>query len=159
MRATSQDGPIDLTLRPATLDDASTVADLFGSVRAAAVPLMPPAVHTPEEDQAHFRGLLEDDAHECWLAEADGETVGFAIFTATWLDHLYVAPAAQGRGIGSALLELVKSLRPGGLDLWVFESNLPARRLYAAHGFVEAERTDGSQNIEKAPDIRMAWPA
>ncbi len=26
------------------------------------------------------------------------------------------------------------------------------------HGFVELERTDGSANEEKAPDVKMAWP-
>jgi chorismate mutase len=40
----------------------------------------------------------------------------------------------------------------------VFEMNEPARRFYAHHGLVELERTDGSANEEKKPDIRMAWP-
>jgi chorismate mutase len=42
--------------------------------------------------------------------------------------------------------------------LWVFESNRPARTFYARRGLVELERTDGSGNEEKAPDVRMAWP-
>ena len=31
-------------------------------------------------------------------------------------------------------------------------------RFYRRHGLVDLERTDGSANEERAPDIRMAWP-
>ena len=36
--------------------------------------------------------------------------------------------------------------------------NAPARGFYARRGLVELERTDGSGNEERAPDVRMAWP-
>ena len=39
----------------------------------------------------------------------------------------------------------------------MFQSNTGACRLYERRGLVEIERTDGSGNEEKAPDIRMAW--
>jgi len=39
----------------------------------------------------------------------------------------------------------------------VFESNTGARRLYERRGLVVLERTDGSGNEEKAPDLRLAW--
>ncbi len=79
--------------------------------------------------------------------------------TEEWLDDLYVVPGHARRGIGSALLETAKALRPGGFGLWVFETNAPARAFYAGHGLVEVERTDGSDNEERAPDIRMTWRA
>jgi GNAT superfamily N-acetyltransferase len=78
--------------------------------------------------------------------------------SAVWLDHLFVRPDATGGGVGSTLLDLVKSLRPDGFSLWVFESNTGARRFYRRHGLAELERTDGSANEEKSPDIKMAWP-
>ena len=40
----------------------------------------------------------------------------------------------------------------------MFESNAPARSFYARRGLVELERTDGSGNEEKSPDVKMAWP-
>ena len=95
---------------------------------------------------------------EVWLAEIDGVLVGYARFTATWLDDLYVVPAYAGQGVGSALLDVVKAQRPDGFCLWVFEMNVPARGFYARHGLVELEHTDGSANEEQAPDVRMAWP-
>lgn len=150
--------PTDVLLRQAGPDDADAIADLYGAVRAAAVPFMPPALHSNAEDRAFFAARLADGVHEAWLAEADGEVVGFALLTATWLDALYVSPAHQRGGVGTALLDLAKALRPAGFGLWVFESNTPARSFYARHGLVEVERTDGSENEERAPDIRVVWP-
>ena len=149
--------PTDLVLRPALEEDGPRIGALYTATRVAAVPLMPPALHTAEEDVAFFTARVTDGEHEAWVAEEEGRLVGFALLTDTWLDGLYVHPDAQGRGVGTALLELAQSLRPGGLGLWVFETNAPARALYARHGFVEVERTDGSQNEERAPDIRMEW--
>ncbi len=146
----------ELTLRPAGADDATVMADLYSAARVAAVPQMPAALHTNEEDRAWMAARLAD-RHEGWLAEQDGELVGFALITPTWLDHLFVRAELTGQGIGSALLDLVKALRPQGFCLWVFESNVGARRFYERHGLVALERTDGSGNEEKSPDVRMAW--
>jgi hypothetical protein len=35
----------------------------------------------------------------------------------------------------------------------MFQANAGARRFYLRHGFVEAGRTDGRGNEERAPDI------
>jgi ribosomal protein S18 acetylase RimI-like enzyme len=70
---------------------------------------------------------------------------------------VYVAPGWTGRGIGSRLIELAKSRRPGGLDLYTFQVNAGARRFYERQGFVEVARGDGSDNEEGQPDIRYAW--
>jgi chorismate mutase/GNAT superfamily N-acetyltransferase len=148
----------DLTLRQATEADAQAIADLYTAARRAAVPQMPPAMHTNAEDRRWMAAQLAREDREAWVAERDGRIVGYALLSPVWLDHLFVDPDLTGRGIGSALLDLVTSLRPAGFSLWVFESNAGARRFYARHGLVELERTDGSGNEEKAPDVRMAWP-
>ena len=62
-----------------------------------------------------------------------------------------------GRGIGAELLKLAKRERPTGLRLWTFASNAGAQRFYERHGFVEARRTDGSDNEEGEPDILYLW--
>jgi uncharacterized glyoxalase superfamily protein PhnB len=73
-----------------------------------------------------------------------------------WIDHLYVDPDSTGRGVGSQLVAVAKTLRPSGVHLWTFESNTRARRFYERHGFVAVERTDGD-NEEGAPDVRYQW--
>ena len=146
----------DLTLRPAGPDDLSAVADLFLATRAAAVPQMPP-VADPDDARRWVLGW-ELDPREVWLAESDDAVVGFAVLEHSWLAGLYVDPARQRDGVGGALLDLVKAQRPQGFALWVFDSNEPARAFYRRHGLVELEHTDGADNMERSPDLRMAWP-
>lgn len=153
----SEDGT-DLALRPAIPEDAAPLADLFVAAREAAYPAMPRPVHSADEIHGWFTGLVgSDGTRETWVAEQAGELSGYLVLDPEWLDSLYVRPDLVGRGVGSVLLDLAKSLRPGGFALWVFESNERARRFYARHGLWELERTDGSANEERCPDVRMAW--
>ena len=147
----------DLALRPATVDDLPAVAELHLAARHGAGGAFPPPVHPDDEARAWVAGW-DLTAYDVWVAEHGGEPAGYARWTATWLDDLYVHPDHQGHGVGTALFELVASTRPGGFCLWVFESNTPARAFYRRHGCLELERTDGSANEERAPDIRVAWP-
>jgi chorismate mutase/GNAT superfamily N-acetyltransferase len=147
----------DLTLRPATRDDLPAVAELHLAARHGAGAALPPPVHPDHEARAWVAGW-DLSTYDVWLAERGGEPAGYARWTATWLDDLYVHPDHQGHGVGTALFELVASTRPGGFCLWVFESNAPARAFYRRRGCLELERTDGSANEEGAPDIRVAWP-
>ncbi|MBU1803185.1 GNAT family N-acetyltransferase [Nocardioides sp.] len=149
--------PTDLTLRPATPDDAASVTAVHLASRAAAVrsATMPASVHHDDETLAWLTERLGID--EVWVAEAAGAIVAYVRLTREWLDDLYVVPGHAGRGIGSALLALAQARRPAGFGLWVFEVNAPARAFYAAHGLVEVERTDGSDNEERAPDVRVVW--
>lgn len=147
---------VDVALRPGSPDDLDAVAAMFSASRRAAVPAMPPPVHTVAEDRAWLAAQLAGE-REAWVAVRGSDVLGVLLLDGDWLHSLYVAPEHQGEGIGSALLGLAQALRPEGLQLWVFQSNLPARRLYAARGFVEVELTDGQANDEKAPDVRMQW--
>lgn len=148
--------PTDLVLRPALAEDLPAVADLYLRVREAAVPAMPAQIHTDDEVRAYVGGW-DLAATDVWVATEAGP-VAFMKLDAAWLDSLYVAPDHARAGIGGALLDVAKSLRPDGFCLWVFESNHPARAFYRRHGLVELEHTDGSANEERAPDLRMAWP-
>ncbi|WP_408899159.1 GNAT family N-acetyltransferase [Nocardioides sp. R1-1] len=143
----------ELVLRPAVPGDVSALTAVQLAARAQAA--MPPGVHPPDEVRAHLAARLRDS--ECWVAETGGVVVGYARFTRTWLDDLYVDPTHEGTGVGSALLDVVKARHPDGFSLWVFEQNAAARAFYAAHGLLEREHTDGSENEERAPDLRMEW--
>jgi GNAT superfamily N-acetyltransferase len=149
--------PGELSVRPATADDAQAIADLYTEARVHAVPQMPPALHTNAEDRAYVARRVVEPEVTMWVAERDGELLGFATCTPTFLDSLYIRADLKGQGIGSLLLDVVEATHPDGYELWVFVSNVDARRFYERRGLVEVERTDGSGNEEKSPDIRMAW--
>jgi chorismate mutase/GNAT superfamily N-acetyltransferase len=145
----------DFTLRLADVADVEAIAAVHVSARRASA--MPPLVHSEDDVRGWLDGRLRSN-DSVWAAEADGAVVGYARFTETWLDDLYVVPELAGHGIGSALLDLVKQQRPDGFCLWVFEINSLARAFYERRGFIELERTDGHANEEQAPDIKLAWP-
>jgi len=144
-------GVADVQLRPGHAGDLPALAQVHRRAREAA------AMPAPADDVEGWTRTwdLDDDL---WVAEVDGEPAAYARMRGAWLDDLYVLPEHQGRGIGTLLLELVRSLRPQGFGLWVFASNAAARRFYAARGLVELEQTDGSGNAEHAPDVRLVWP-
>jgi GNAT superfamily N-acetyltransferase len=90
-----------------------------------------------------------------WVAEIDGEIVGYASLGSGFLTNLYVHPSRQRRGIGAALLAEVKKFAPDGFRFWVFEANRDAIRFYERHGARTIRITDGAQNEEKLPDRLM----
>ena len=91
---------------------------------------------------------------EVWVAEddSDGALLGFAGLDGDLLGFLYVDPASQGHGVGSALLAHVRARRPDGFRFWVFQRNERARRFYERNGCRVVELTDGSGNEEREPD-------
>ena len=94
-----------------------------------------------------------------WVAEAEGVVVGYLRLTGDWLDDLYVVPEHAGQGVGSALLDLAKALRPGGFGLWVFETNVPARAFYAAHGLRRGRAHRRRRTTRSArPTCGCCWP-
>jgi GNAT superfamily N-acetyltransferase len=114
-----------------------------------------PDLHTPEEDLAFIRDVVFPKCRVL-AASVDGEIVGFCAFREGWIDHLYILPEYQGRGIGSALLTRAKEEFPH-FQLWTFQRNNRVRHFYEARGFVLAELTDGQGNEEKEPDVRYVW--
>ena len=134
-------------------EDAEAVALIFRESRAEAMPWLP-VVHTADEDLAHFRGAL---AGEAYAFEENGGLVGYALLREDELHDLYVAPAGQGRGVGSALFARAQAARPSGFQLWVFRDNTRARRFYEARGCRAVRETDGAGNEEHMPDVLYEW--
>ena len=145
----------DFEIRPARSADAEAIADVHLDSRREAMPWLP-MLHSREDTIAYFAGhvLLHE---EVLVAEVNQLVVGFIALEGDHLDHLYIAPAYQGRGIGDTLLAMAKEVRPDGLMLWTFQRNARARQFYEARGFVAAELTDGSRNEEREPDALYRW--
>jgi GNAT superfamily N-acetyltransferase len=145
--------PMSLSLRRATIEDADEIAALF-SASFRLLTFLPP-LHTLEEDRAYVRDVLLT-RQRVTVAEEDGRILGFMAETEGWINQLYVRQGLLRQGVGSALIGDAKS-RNESLTLWCFLENHPARSFYERHGFVEVERTDGSGNEAKRPDIRYRW--
>jgi ribosomal protein S18 acetylase RimI-like enzyme len=139
------------TIRRGQTDDAEAVARLLRAVQRACLPYLPD-LHTPEEDLAFFRDRVFAEC-EVWIA---GAIDGFIAFRPGWVDHLYVRPECHGQGIGRALLAVAMNSQ-APLRLWVFQRNTAAIGFYRSRGFREIERTDGSGNEEREPDVLMEW--
>lgn len=78
-------------------------------------------------------------AADLLIAETAGGPLGFAAVIGDTLAGLFVAPAAQGAGIGRALLAAALEARPG-LTVPVFLRNARARDFYRRNGLVEIGR-------------------
>jgi GNAT superfamily N-acetyltransferase len=143
-------------IRRAHAREGELLGSLHHAWRAAAIPAIPPSVHTEEETRRWFADEVLPTS-EVWVGEASGRAVALMVLRDGWLDHLYVDPDWTGHGIGGRLLRLAKERRPSGLQLWAFQSNVGARRFYERHGFTPVEQTDGSGNEERASDVRYTW--
>ncbi|HEY2004117.1 MAG TPA: GNAT family N-acetyltransferase [Candidatus Saccharimonadia bacterium] len=144
------------SLEKAVANDADEIADVFMESRKG-MTYLPDSLHTPDETRQWIRGLIEDDANTILKAVSEHRGIaGFCGFREGWVDHLYVRPAYQGQGIGSRMLKAAQESQ-GHLEVWVFQQNIDAIRLYERNGFRVAERTDGSRNEEHEPDVRLVW--
>ena len=120
-----------MKVRPATPEDAATMAGIFvsaareawGSAADEALDAMQPPVLEGGE----------------LVVEDKGAVVGFAVVKECELDLLYTSPEAWGRGAGRALLVAAEhTLREAGcteVTLWTEERNVSARRIYQASGW------------------------
>lgn len=85
-------------------------------------------VEVDENPVAIFRTGIDPDNEERWH-----------------LFSLYVAPEAAGRGIGTFIMdEVLRQAREAGhpsVNLWVFDENAIAKKLYSKAGFSPSGRT------------------
>jgi putative acetyltransferase len=139
-------------LRQLAIDDMDSAAIVLRTSFDEALPTLA-GLHTPEEDRWFFR---EFATCQLWGYFDGKDLLGFIAFREGWIDQLYVLPASQGRGIGTALLQVAQR-RSGHLCLWTFLRNQNARRFYEKHHFKLVKETDGTRNEENEPDALYAW--
>ena len=147
----------EVRIRRATASDADAVATVYLRARHHAVPEVA-ALREPDHRVRRWLTGVVRRGDEVWVAETqDQVVVAMMLLEGEWVEQLYVDPDWTGRGLGSRLLDVAKRSRPAGPQLWTFQSNSRARRFYGGRGFTSEERTDGSRNQERAPDVRYAW--
>ncbi len=141
-------------LRRLTIEDMDSAAAVHRASFDHALPTLA-GLHTSDEDRWLFRERIFAICH-VWGNFDDQNLVGIIAFREAWIDQLYILPVWQGRGIGTALLQIAQD-RFDRLSLWTFQRNQRARRFYEKHGFVPVNETDGSRNEEKEPDVMYSW--
>ena len=131
--------PDDVEACEALSSDAFHELDRRTYPRARPDPQPRPA-HRSEAWRARTRHLLATDPGGCWVAEGDGEVVGFAtslVRELMWILASYaVRPGRQGQGLGRVLLEAALHHGRGCLRGMLNASDDPqALRRYALAGF------------------------
>ena len=128
------------TLRPATANDLEELVEL------RAVAMRPDLERLGRYDEHRVRQRLRDayTPEHTRIIEVDGEFAGSISMRPAedrqWLEHFYLAPQHQGRGVGSAVLRSVLDEAAGTTVALNVLQGSPARKLYERHGFVtEAE--------------------
>jgi len=91
---------------------------------------------------------------ETYVALINNDIAGFISIIDEYLAAIFVRPDTQGKGIGSSLLNHVKSIR-NNLQLKVYMKNQKTIEFYKAHGFaVVSESTD---NETDENEFIMEW--
>ena len=144
---------IPVHVRDAFHGDIPTIADILLRSSRLAYTFM-----SWDHGDDDFAGFVEESFDE-WdavrIAEARCGPVGFHCLLQDVVDQLFVAPEAQGQGIGSTLLLDVMALRPAGFTLRTFRANRRARAFYEARGLVAIEF--GRSEAEDEPDVTYRW--
>jgi GNAT superfamily N-acetyltransferase len=160
---------VSASIRPATgADREALVALLVAQLRDH-------GVQTPGADVARTIDVLLERPHRGRLLVAveDGRAVGLAALSfgfplehggrGAWLEELYVAPAARGRGVGDRLLAAALDAAGAGgavaIDLEVERGHEQVEGLYRRHGFVRLERTRWARRLAVAAPTVPTPPA
>ena len=129
--------PVTITLSPAAADDAEHLVAL----RIAAMRESLERIGRFDSQRARERFLSSFDPARTRHVVVDGERVGFVVTMPmdAWLslDHLYIDPAWQGRGLGAAVLtEVFAQADALGLPVRVGAlKQSDSNRFYQRHGF------------------------
>ena len=141
----------DLTIRTATLRDAETLFDIQKAASLVAFAGVFTNEFPDEEIRADWAAKLADPDRAVLIAEQNGTALGFATRAPEMLEQLFILPAAQGSGVGSALHDAVLDReRAAGRQtcrLWVLEANTRARAFYERRGW----RPDGETRLLDEP--------
>lgn len=150
----------DIRLRTASERDLPDIVRLYRVLDEEMVALQPEFFCAAPREETYIRKNLNSPDACFLLAEADGQTIGFALVTyAGWtpafsalLPHRYaelcdlvVDEAWRGKDVGSQLVAAAKrwarDRRLEYLELNVLSQNDAAIALYESHDFVESCRT------------------
>ena len=107
------------------------------------------------EDRDYFRDHILVN-NQVWVVESENYLVAFMAMKRDFIDHLYIHPDYQRRGIGKALLDFARKRSPDHIWLYTLQVNVNARAFYEKNGFI-AEKFRVSPPPENEPDVEYYW--
>lgn len=144
------------TVRRATIDDAEAIGRVHHAAHVETYTgKFPEGVieaNPPERRARMWTRILSEGLGEVWVAELDGEIVGFASTAPARDDDpprevelatIYLLAAHHGSGLGQALLDAAVADRP--VSLWVLDDNPRAIAFYRRNGF----EADGAEKLDE----------
>ncbi len=139
----------ELKIRKGKRDDLSTLPDIL---MLSYEGIEEYGEESIEKARRYIEDLYEEDPECFFVAEINGEIVGFIFCNRFWyskfehsrvgeIHEIVVVPAHRHEGIGKKLLEkAIEYLKPRKIELWVGEKNESAIKFYKKLGFVEKEQ-------------------
>ncbi|AOI87814.1 GNAT family N-acetyltransferase [Burkholderia pseudomultivorans] len=146
-------------MKPVLQITSPSDADILVDIRIAAMRESLSRIGRFDPQRARERFLASFDAALCRFIEVDGVRVGLVMVRPLddyWLlDHLYVLPEYQGKGIGAAVLQEVfkradarrMPIRVGALR------DSDANGFYQRHGFVRTDEAEWDIYYERQPHL------
>ncbi|SFI89511.1 GNAT family N-acetyltransferase [Celeribacter neptunius] len=154
---------INLTLRRYQAEDNAALSRIWRQASERAHPFFTP--EQLDEQQRQVADIYLPQA-ETWVALRGATPLGFIGLLpdevrerseggqGAFIGGLFVAPEAQGQGVGRALIAHARSLK-SHLALEVYTANPGARAFYARLGFRETGRREMDDNGLPFPLIRL----
>lgn len=139
IEATAQDGPALAEIRVLAMRESLEAAGRF------------------DPDRARLRFLAGFTPEHTHILYRDGICVGFYVLrdhqTYLYLDHLYLHPAQQGTGIGSAVVSFLQQVALArGLPIRLLAlRGSRANQFYCDHGFIPIAEEDFDTRYEWLP--------
>ncbi len=123
-------------------------------IAGALIPGFDPTLHSLDETCAHYRAAFARGP--IWGAFDGAALAGHMALEPGWIEHLYVDPPRHGEGIGRALVAIAQRDQDV-LQLWTYQANSRARRLYEAAGFDAQEFGFDPEHADRVPNVRYHW--
>lgn len=146
-------------VRDAVPADRKTIEEIYRTLFEAMSNLQPQYIQAAEQDPDFILKIITESKKDILVAQCDVQLLGFALVLMThtppyrcFVPHPYadlldlaVLPAARGKGLGTLLLQAVKSWAKAYgadyLELGALSNNQGAVRLYEREGFRECLKT------------------
>lgn len=111
--------------------DTEEIIEIWYNVSVVAHSFIPKEMWESHKDELSNKYL---PITETWVAEENGNLIGFISLLGNYIGALFVTLKEQGKGVGTKLIEQARQEKEH-LNVGVYSKNVSARRFYKKNGF------------------------